>query len=65
MANDEHVALLKKGGDAWDKWRLENANIRPDLQVGGPRPQRGEPRPQPGGPQQGAPQEGAPQRGRF
>jgi TIR domain/Pentapeptide repeats (8 copies) len=31
MANDEHIAVLEKGVDAWDKWRLENANIRPDL----------------------------------
>jgi uncharacterized protein YjbI with pentapeptide repeats len=31
MANDEHVAMLKKGVDAWNKWRLENADIRPDL----------------------------------
>jgi uncharacterized protein YjbI with pentapeptide repeats len=31
MANDEHVAILKKGVDAWNKWRAENANIRPDL----------------------------------
>jgi hypothetical protein len=31
MANDEHVAMLKKGVDAWNKWRDENANIRPDL----------------------------------
>jgi hypothetical protein len=31
MANDEHVALLTKGVDAWNAWREENANIRPDL----------------------------------
>jgi hypothetical protein len=24
MANDEHVAMLKKGVDAWNKWRDEN-----------------------------------------
>ena len=30
MANDEHVALLKQGVDAWNKWRAENANIRPN-----------------------------------
>jgi len=24
MANDEHVALLKQGVDALNKWRLEN-----------------------------------------
>jgi hypothetical protein len=31
MANDEHVALLKKGVDAWNAWRRENPDIRPDL----------------------------------
>jgi hypothetical protein len=31
MANDEHVALLKKGVDAWHAWHDENPNIRPDL----------------------------------
>src|SRR5215470_4221493 len=31
MANDEHVAMLKKGVDAWNAWRDENPNIRPDL----------------------------------
>jgi uncharacterized protein YjbI with pentapeptide repeats len=31
MANDEHVALLKKGVAAWNAWRGENLNIRPDL----------------------------------
>jgi uncharacterized protein YjbI with pentapeptide repeats len=31
MANDEHVALLKKGVATWDAWRKENPNIRPDL----------------------------------
>jgi hypothetical protein len=31
MANDEHVALLKQGVDAWNAWREENLNIRPDL----------------------------------
>jgi hypothetical protein len=31
MANDEHVALLKKGVDAWNEWRDENPDIRPDL----------------------------------
>ena len=31
MANDEHVALLKKGVDAWNEWRGENPDIRPDL----------------------------------
>jgi uncharacterized protein YjbI with pentapeptide repeats len=31
MANDEHVALLKKGVDAWNAWRDENPGVRPDL----------------------------------
>jgi uncharacterized protein YjbI with pentapeptide repeats len=31
MANDEHVALLKKGVEAWNEWRDKNPNIRPDL----------------------------------
>jgi hypothetical protein len=31
MANDEHVALLKQGVDAWNVWREENPDIRPDL----------------------------------
>ena len=32
MANDGHVAfLIEKGVDAWNKWRQENPNIRPDL----------------------------------
>jgi hypothetical protein len=31
MANDEHVAILKKGVDAWNKWRHKYRYIRPDL----------------------------------
>jgi pentapeptide repeat protein len=31
MANDEHVAILKKGVDAWNAWRDENPGVRPDL----------------------------------
>src|SRR5262245_28344903 len=31
MANDEHVAMLKQGVDAWNGWRDENPDIRPDL----------------------------------
>jgi hypothetical protein len=31
MANDEHVALLMKGVAAWNAWRHENPDIRPDL----------------------------------
>jgi hypothetical protein len=31
MADDEHVALLRQGKDAWNAWRHENPDIRPDL----------------------------------
>ena len=31
MANDEHVAILKKGVNAWNAWRDENRDIRPFL----------------------------------
>jgi hypothetical protein len=31
MANDEHVALLKQGVAAWNAWRHENPDVRPDL----------------------------------
>jgi len=31
MVNDEHVAMLKKGVDAWNEWRDDNPDIRPDL----------------------------------
>jgi uncharacterized protein YjbI with pentapeptide repeats len=31
MANDEHVALLKGGVAAWNEWREEKPDIRPDL----------------------------------
>jgi hypothetical protein len=31
MANDEHVAMLKKGVEAWNKWRRDNPDIRPDV----------------------------------
>jgi uncharacterized protein YjbI with pentapeptide repeats len=31
MANDEHVAILKKGVEAWNAWRDENPGIRADL----------------------------------
>jgi uncharacterized protein YjbI with pentapeptide repeats len=31
MANDEHVAMLKKGVAIWNAWRRENPDIRPDL----------------------------------
>lgn len=31
MANEEHLALLKQGIEAWNKWRDENPEIRPNL----------------------------------
>jgi Pentapeptide repeats (8 copies) len=31
MANDEHVAILKKGVTAWNAWRKENRSLSPDL----------------------------------
>jgi hypothetical protein len=31
MANDDHIARLKKGVDAWNAWRKENPDIDPDL----------------------------------
>jgi hypothetical protein len=31
MANPEHLEILKRGVEAWNKWRLENPTIEPDL----------------------------------
>src|SRR5690349_15234495 len=31
MADEEHVALLKQGVEAWNAWRRENPDIRPNL----------------------------------
>ena len=31
MANPEHLAILKRGVDAWNKWRVSNLLVRPDL----------------------------------
>jgi uncharacterized protein YjbI with pentapeptide repeats len=31
MANSEHLAILRKGVEAWNKWRKENPRILPDL----------------------------------
>jgi uncharacterized protein YjbI with pentapeptide repeats len=31
MANEEHVARLKQGVDAWNAWRRETPDARPDL----------------------------------
>ena len=32
MANPEHLKILKQGVAAWNKWRLENRLIVPDLE---------------------------------
>jgi uncharacterized protein YjbI with pentapeptide repeats len=31
MANEEHIRILEEGVEAWNKWRQENPDIRPDL----------------------------------
>jgi TIR domain/Pentapeptide repeats (8 copies) len=31
MANEEHLARLKQGVEAWNQWRTANPGIRPDL----------------------------------
>lgn len=31
MANQEHLALLKQGVEAWNEWRRANPGIKPDL----------------------------------
>ena len=31
MANQEHIEILKQGTRAWNKWRNDNPNIKPDL----------------------------------
>jgi uncharacterized protein YjbI with pentapeptide repeats len=31
MANQEHLALIKKGNGEWNRWRNENPTIHPDL----------------------------------
>src|SRR5438477_137291 len=31
MANPEHLAMLKRGVEAWNAWRTENPTVRPDL----------------------------------
>jgi len=31
MANEEHIARLKQGVDAWNAWRRETPDARPDL----------------------------------
>jgi hypothetical protein len=31
MARNEHLAILRKGALAWNKWRLETPQVDPDL----------------------------------
>ena len=31
MANQEHLKILQQGVDAWNEWRRENPEIKPDL----------------------------------
>jgi hypothetical protein len=33
MANKEHLAILRQGVEAWNRWREKNPTIRPDLSV--------------------------------
>ena len=32
MANEEHLAKLKEGVEAWNEWRKKNPDLQPDLQ---------------------------------
>jgi uncharacterized protein YjbI with pentapeptide repeats len=31
MANEEHLKILRQGVEAWNRWRKENPDVRPDL----------------------------------
>jgi uncharacterized protein YjbI with pentapeptide repeats len=31
MANDDHVARLRQGAEAWNAWRREHTEVEPDL----------------------------------
>jgi hypothetical protein len=31
MANVRQLEVLRRGMDAWDRWRAANPNVRPDL----------------------------------
>lgn len=31
MANEEHLEILKRGIEVWNRWSKENPNVRPDL----------------------------------
>jgi uncharacterized protein YjbI with pentapeptide repeats len=33
MANQEHLAILKKGVEAWNRWRQQNPEVIPDLRL--------------------------------
>lgn len=33
MANEEHLAILRKGVEAWNEWRKKEPGIRPDLRA--------------------------------
>ena len=77
MANEEHLARLKQGVEAWNAWRAKNRRIRPDLTGrtsgirGGTSPRRTSSgrtstgRTSPGRPLQGGPHRGRPRRGPY
>lgn len=31
MANPEHLKIVKQGVEAWNRWREENPDVKPDL----------------------------------
>src|SRR6476646_4950141 len=31
MANEEHLAILRQGGEVWNQWRKDKLGITPDL----------------------------------
>lgn len=31
MANEEHLRILKRGVESWNRWRLDNPTVEPDL----------------------------------
>src|SRR5258708_4463926 len=36
MANQEHLDLLKQGSSAWNAWRVQHKEVRPDLSFANP-----------------------------